>query len=170
MKKIEKLFETSFDRDIFIALFRSMKDARYKCPITDKTHIIKACYSSRAYHSGESLFTNISFWPIDLNSCAYKPNLTYSALFIARVINMDYFNEEALIGPCFSSNFKKYILEFNVKRKILMEEIVLAINKLSKVSPIYFKEGNFAEILELLNKRFNVKTNLPEGTLTPYQL
>lgn len=51
-----------------------------------------------------------------------------------------------------------------------MEEIVLAINKLSKVSPMYFKEGNFAEILELLNKRFNVKTNLPEGTLTPYQL
>lgn len=168
MKKYEHLFENDTDKILFITLFRSMKDIGYK-PRLKKREIIDKCYQSRYDHSGELLFTNASYWPKDIYE-ELRPNPhSYSALFIARIINMDLL-ESGLFQETLFSNFMDYINAFNFYLTPYTEEIVLALKKAEKLNKTFFRRANLNTVIPKI-----IELNIPEKIdfnkeTTPYQI
>jgi len=162
MKKYEKWFTKKESDSIIVPLLlRSMKDTGFN-PKHSIEWVVKGCMRSRAEHDSESLYVNVSYWPKDIELWANS----YSALFVARIINLNSFKKSHL-DDSFVSNFLQYVGCFDVNHTSAFKEVYLAIKKLMGLTPL--KSEKFKELLDYYGKYINLEA-LDKDPITPCQL
>jgi hypothetical protein len=160
MKKYERLFETKEDYFLFPMLIRSMKETGFK-PDMRIDKLIEKCLRSRNEHISEPFYVNVSFWPKDLEIYANS----FSALFIARVVNMDSFGAGYLNNQ-FISNFLQYVGGFKTIHESAFCEIYLALIKLKGIMKSSSEKIDAA--IRCFEKTYDLKRY--ENLITPYKI
>lgn len=162
MKKYEKWFTKKESDSIIVPLLlRSMKDTGFN-PKRSVEWVVKGCMRSRAEHSSESFYVNASYWPKDIELYANS----YSALFVARIINMDSFNKKCF-NESFVSNFLQYVGCFDANHTSAFKEVYLAIKKLMGLTPL--NSAKFKEMLDYFSRYIDLG-DIDKDPITPYQL
>ena len=162
MKKYEKWFTKKESDSIIVPLLlRSMKETGFKTRHSMEW-VVKGCMRSREEHSSESFYVNASYWPKDIKLWANS----YSALFVARIINMDSFKKTSF-NDSFVSNFLQYVGCFDVNHTSAFKEVYLAIKKLMGLTPL--NSAKFKEMLDYYSRYVDFEI-MDKDPITPCQL
>ncbi len=159
MKKYEYLYTKEEDKFIVPMLIRSIRDTGFVLDISVKS-VIEKCMHSRSSHSSEPLYTNVSYWPKDME-CYMN---SFSALFLARVINSGKLTSK-LVTDSIVQNFEHYLASFDAGHKELFREVYIASKKLIELRPIV--KDRIENILKCKTKGMFIE-NI--DLITPYQI